>query len=223
MIATARAISILGHPAVETAAAMLLLVGRDDAARASSVALGAAIVMGYSWWQVRRGLWAHVDASNRRERECVRRRSMSSLGPCPRSIGVSLAGPSSARRRGACAGCCVCGRCRRRKRRAGQAKSRNVNIEGRSGFEAIVQPQPLTEPRTGLPPSAAAPESLAAPASRRAGAAPPSAAIGPLESVSPPLPAACRAPNSYAPTSAWPDRATPRSGCSYSEVGTSEN
>jgi membrane-associated phospholipid phosphatase len=84
MIATARALSILGHPAAVSAAAMLFLVRRDDPARVSTLALGAAIaavlVMGYSWWQVRRGRWAHVDASDRRERTSLHRVLLGGLG-----------------------------------------------------------------------------------------------------------------------------------------------
>lgn len=77
MIAIARTVSILGHPAAVSAAAMLFLVVRDDAGRMRTLALGTLIsttlVMGYSWWQVRRGRWAHVDASNRRERTSLHR------------------------------------------------------------------------------------------------------------------------------------------------------
>jgi hypothetical protein len=84
MIATARAISILGHPTAVCTAAMLVLNGRDDPARRSTLAFaaaaGAVLVMGYSWWQVRRGRWAHVDASDRRERMSLHRVLLVGLG-----------------------------------------------------------------------------------------------------------------------------------------------
>lgn len=35
--------------------------------------LFAAVVMGYSWWQVRRGRWGHVDASAKHERGSLNR------------------------------------------------------------------------------------------------------------------------------------------------------
>ncbi|WP_411834476.1 phosphatase PAP2 family protein [Pseudoxanthomonas mexicana] len=72
----ARALSIAGHPMLVTPLAALLLASRrGDAALAGRLALGfalfAVVVMGWSWWQVRRGRWAHVDASHREERRSL--------------------------------------------------------------------------------------------------------------------------------------------------------
>lgn len=74
----ARAISILGHPlAVLPPAVLLALAARDPGVPLASVALGFAgfglLVLGWSWRQVRRGRWAHVDASGREERGSLNR------------------------------------------------------------------------------------------------------------------------------------------------------
>ncbi len=74
----ARAISILGHPlAVLPPAVLLALAARDPGMPLAAVALGFAgfglLVLGWSWRQVRRGRWAHVDASGREERGSLNR------------------------------------------------------------------------------------------------------------------------------------------------------
>lgn len=77
--ALARALSILGHPLLVLPAATLLLAAGDgaDPQRLSRLALAlgglAVLVMAYSWWQVRRRRWAHVDASNQGERRSLNR------------------------------------------------------------------------------------------------------------------------------------------------------
>ena len=70
-VAIARTLSILGHPGVVMPAALMVMSRRVGAAANSAlfVALGVtALVVLYSLWQVRRGTWAHVDASQRPER-----------------------------------------------------------------------------------------------------------------------------------------------------------
>ena len=58
-------------------AALVLLLLRGQQHLALWMALGffafAAVVMGYSTWQVRRGTWAHVDASGQQERSALNR------------------------------------------------------------------------------------------------------------------------------------------------------
>lgn len=76
--ALARAVSILGHPMVVLPLAALALAARTMPLRqvigmAIGFALFAMLVMGWSWWQVRRGHWAHVDASHRQERRTLNR------------------------------------------------------------------------------------------------------------------------------------------------------
>ncbi|MGX5729978.1 phosphatase PAP2 family protein [Pseudoxanthomonas beigongshangi] len=76
--AFARAVSILGHPMLVLPAAALLLAARTLGIReAAWMGLGfaafAALVMGWSGWQVRRGRWQHVDASQREERRTLNR------------------------------------------------------------------------------------------------------------------------------------------------------
>jgi hypothetical protein len=71
--ALARALSIFGHPMlVLPLAVVTLALARGERVTAVWSAAGfgafAALVMGYSAWQVRRGRWAHVDASARHER-----------------------------------------------------------------------------------------------------------------------------------------------------------
>src|SRR6185295_11351300 len=74
-IAIARSLSILGHPLVVVpgAVATLVLHGRtSSAALIVSVVCGiAGIVLAFSFWQVRRGRWQHVDASARAERRSL--------------------------------------------------------------------------------------------------------------------------------------------------------
>jgi membrane-associated phospholipid phosphatase len=74
----ARAVSIFGHPMlVLPLAALAVAVARGQGRAAVWMALGfalfAALVMAYSWWQVRRGRWVHVDASNKDERSSLNR------------------------------------------------------------------------------------------------------------------------------------------------------
>jgi hypothetical protein len=76
--AFARAVSILGHPMLVLPVAALLLATRTLGVReAAWMALGfagfAALVMGWSGWQVRRGRWQHVDASRHEERRTLNR------------------------------------------------------------------------------------------------------------------------------------------------------
>ena len=76
--AFARAVSIFGHPMlVLPLAALAVAISRGQGRMAAWMALGfallAALVMSYSWWQVRRGRWAHVDASNKGERRSLNR------------------------------------------------------------------------------------------------------------------------------------------------------
>ncbi|MEQ1514489.1 MAG: hypothetical protein ABL934_17670 [Lysobacteraceae bacterium] len=76
---TARAISILGHPLLVLPAALILPAMLRDAGPATlrsilpGFTLFAALVLGWSWWQVRRGRWAHVDASRPSERLTLNR------------------------------------------------------------------------------------------------------------------------------------------------------
>lgn len=78
-IAVARALSILGHPLLcLPAAALLLAAGRGaDAPRLALLAAGMGVVamgvLAYSWWQVRRRRWRHVDASGPGERRALNR------------------------------------------------------------------------------------------------------------------------------------------------------
>lgn len=73
-VALARMVSLLGHPLATLPSALVLLsaMRATDPAGPLRIALGvtafAALVMALSWRQVRRGRWAHVDASAPRER-----------------------------------------------------------------------------------------------------------------------------------------------------------
>ena len=74
----ARAVSIVGHPMlVLPLAALTLTLVRGQYRSALWMAVGfsafAALVMGYSAWQVRHGRWSHVDASNTGERRSLNR------------------------------------------------------------------------------------------------------------------------------------------------------
>jgi membrane-associated phospholipid phosphatase len=73
--AIARSLSILGHPLVVVpgAAATLVLHGHtSSAALIVSVVCGiSGVVLAFSFWQVRRGQWQHVDASARAERRSL--------------------------------------------------------------------------------------------------------------------------------------------------------
>lgn len=75
----ARAVSILGHPLLVLPAALALPAALRDADHATlrsmliGFALFAALLLGWSWWQVRRSRWAHVDASQPSERKSLNR------------------------------------------------------------------------------------------------------------------------------------------------------
>ena len=76
--ALARAVSILGHPMLVLPVAALAVAlargqGREAVWMVLGFALFAALVMSYSRWQVRRGRWTHVDASNKDERGSLNR------------------------------------------------------------------------------------------------------------------------------------------------------
>ena len=74
-IAIARSLSILGHPLVVVPGAVTTLVLHGHASSAAlivSVVCGiAGAVLAFSFWQVRRGQWQHVDASGRAERRSL--------------------------------------------------------------------------------------------------------------------------------------------------------
>ena len=78
-VALARCISILAHPVVTIGLALsAVAAGRGLAARSLAevlvgCVLAAGLVMAYSAWRVRRGDWAHVDASARDERRGLNR------------------------------------------------------------------------------------------------------------------------------------------------------
>jgi hypothetical protein len=75
----ARALSILGHPLLLLPAVALgvsAASGPDDGQwRVAAVALVllAGAIQGWSWWQVWRGRWRHVDASQQHERRGLNR------------------------------------------------------------------------------------------------------------------------------------------------------
>jgi membrane-associated phospholipid phosphatase len=76
--ALARAVSISGHPMVALPLAALAVTAvRGQYRIALWMALGftafAAVVMAYASWQVRRGRWSHVDASDKSERRSLNR------------------------------------------------------------------------------------------------------------------------------------------------------
>jgi hypothetical protein len=74
-LAIARSLSILGHPLVVLPAAVAVLVMHSHASSAalivSTVCGIAGAVLAYSFWQVHRGHWQHVDASARAERHSL--------------------------------------------------------------------------------------------------------------------------------------------------------
>jgi membrane-associated phospholipid phosphatase len=73
--AIARALSILGHPLVlvPVAVVTLALHGHTPSAAPVAAVVGvvAVAVLAFSFWQVRRGHWQHIDASNRGERRSL--------------------------------------------------------------------------------------------------------------------------------------------------------
>jgi membrane-associated phospholipid phosphatase len=74
-MAIARSLSILGHPLVVVPGAVVTLVlhgGTSSAALIVLVVCGiAGVVLAFSFWQVRRGHWQHIDASARAERRSL--------------------------------------------------------------------------------------------------------------------------------------------------------
>ena len=74
-VALARSLSILGHPLVVIPAGFCALILYGDVPSAAvivSVVCGiSAIVFAFSFWQVVRGRWQHVDASARSERSSL--------------------------------------------------------------------------------------------------------------------------------------------------------
>lgn len=92
----ARLVSILGHPLLlmpaAGLAAWITLNGADTQALWIVIAAGLAamVVLGYSYWRVRSGAWAHVDASERGERRGHRRRGRYGLlGGTARVVGLT--------------------------------------------------------------------------------------------------------------------------------------
>jgi membrane-associated phospholipid phosphatase len=82
MNAVARTLSIIGHPVLLLPLAAWLAHARDTEAPlvlAGFTGFGA-LVMAWSWWQVRRGRWTHVDASGRSERRALNRFLLVALG-----------------------------------------------------------------------------------------------------------------------------------------------
>ncbi|WP_162350650.1 phosphatase PAP2 family protein [Pseudoxanthomonas gei] len=83
--AIARAVSIFGHPMLVlplAAVVLLLLRGQQQTALWITLcfAVFAGVVMAWSTWQVRRGHWAHVDASGKHERSSLNRFLLVMLG-----------------------------------------------------------------------------------------------------------------------------------------------
>jgi len=76
-VAVARAVSIVGHPVVLLPVAALVAASTQGASPEQLRLIGGAlvtlgaIVLGYSWLQVRAGRWSHVDASIRNERNSL--------------------------------------------------------------------------------------------------------------------------------------------------------
>lgn len=76
-IAIARAVSILGHPVVLVSVAALTAASTRGAPLMQLRIIGlfllvfAVVVVGFMWFQVRAGRWAHVDASALSERRSL--------------------------------------------------------------------------------------------------------------------------------------------------------
>lgn len=73
MQALARTLSIIGHPVVVLPLAAWLASARGgaDPRTLAGFAGFGVLIMAWSLWQVQRGRWAHVDASNLRERRSL--------------------------------------------------------------------------------------------------------------------------------------------------------
>jgi membrane-associated phospholipid phosphatase len=73
--AIARGLSILGHPLVAIPAAVVTLALHERTSSAVVIVLVFGVIAGavlaYSFWQVRRGHWQHIDASARGERRSL--------------------------------------------------------------------------------------------------------------------------------------------------------
>ena len=73
--AVARSLSVLGHPVVVVPVAVVTLVFHERASSAVLIAWVtcgiAGVVLAFSFWQVRRGQWQHIDASGRTERRSL--------------------------------------------------------------------------------------------------------------------------------------------------------
>jgi len=76
-VAVARAISIVGHPVVILFAAVVIAASMRGASIrqlwfvGGGLAAFGAVVLGFSWLQVRSGRWSHIDASARPERKSL--------------------------------------------------------------------------------------------------------------------------------------------------------
>jgi hypothetical protein len=74
-VAVARGLSALGHPVVVMPAAVLVLLLHLHASSVVPIILALCVIAGtvlvFSFWQVHRGRWQHVDASATRERRTL--------------------------------------------------------------------------------------------------------------------------------------------------------
>jgi membrane-associated phospholipid phosphatase len=74
-VAIARALSILGHPFVVIPGAVATLALHERASSAAAIVAMicgiAGVILAFSFWQVRRGRWQHIDASARAERRSL--------------------------------------------------------------------------------------------------------------------------------------------------------
>lgn len=101
----ARTVSIIGHPTIVLPIAVLALTLQSGtyvqaAWTVAAFVIFAALVMGYSKWQVRRGRWGHVDASSVAERRSLNGFLLLALGAslllalavgAPRELALGLA------------------------------------------------------------------------------------------------------------------------------------
>ncbi len=95
----ARMLSILGHPLLLLSLALLATVAvHGNRAQAGQLGIGLALcaagVLAYSWWQVRRKRWRHVDASGLRERRHLNVFLLALLGCATLLAGGSGATPA---------------------------------------------------------------------------------------------------------------------------------
>lgn len=106
MDALARALSIVGHPVLVLPLAAWLAGARGSPGSGTTLAGFAgfgALVMGWSWWQVGRGRWSHVDASGHGERRSLNRFLLVALAlgallawrlaPAPVALAIGLSLP----------------------------------------------------------------------------------------------------------------------------------